>query len=194
MNTLWINILIILALGAFFIMSSWFISRKVSTADEFVSGKGKLGVAFGTTSLLAFWITGNTIMAAPEAAFTYGIIGAIGYSFYGAAAVISFSTLAKRIHEVIPNGKTIGDFFKNRFDRKTYIFFLIMLFTYVLGMLVTQGIGGGVLLEQIFDIPYWLAITLTFSIVIIYATMGGFASVTGLAFFQVMLFFVVVVD
>src|SRR5699024_6582717 len=68
-----------------------------------------------------------------------------------------------------------------------------MLFVYVMGLLVTQGIGGGVLLEQVFDIPYWLAITLTFAIVIVYATMGGFASVTGLAFFQVMLIFVVVI-
>jgi urea-proton symporter len=193
MSTLWLNVLIILALGAVFILSSWYISRKVSTADEYISGNGKLGVAFGTTSLLAFWITGNTIMAAPEAAYGMGVIGSIAYSFLGGVAVVAFSPLGRRIHEVIPNGKTVGDFFRFRFDRKNYIFFLVMCFIYVFGLLMTQGIGGGLLLEQVFSIPYELAVALTFIIVIIYATIGGFSSVTGIAFFQVMLIFVVVI-
>ncbi|PSL40743.1 Na+/proline symporter [Planomicrobium soli] len=193
MNIPWGNILVILVLGVIFIASSWFISRKVSTADEYISGNGKLGVAFGTTSLLAFWITGNTIMAAPEAAYGLGVIGAIAYSFLGGVAVVSFSPLGKRIHEIIPNGKTVGDFYKNRFDKKNYYFFMIMLFIYMFGLLMTQGIGGGLLLEQIFDVPYVLAVVLTFIIVIAYATMGGFSSITGIAFFQVMLIFVVVI-
>lgn len=189
----WGNILIILVLGAIFIISSWFISRKLSGADEYISGNGRLGVAFGTTSLLAFWITGNTIMAAPEAAYGMGVIGAIGYSFFGGVAVIAFAPLGKRIHEVIPNGKTVGDFIKYRYDNKNYIFFLIMAFVYVFGLLMTQGIGGGLLLEQVFSIPYELAVVLTFVIVILYATLGGFSSITGIAFFQVMLIFIVVV-
>ncbi len=193
MNTLWLNVLVILILGAVFILSSWYISRKVSTADDYISGNGKLGVAFGTTSLLAFWVTGNTIMAAPEAAYGMGVIGAIAYSFLGGVAVVAFSPLGKRIHEVIPNGKTVGDFFRYRFDKKNYIFFLVMCFIYVFGLLMTQGIGGGLLLEQVFSIPYELAVALTFVIVIIYATMGGFSSVTGIAFFQVMLIFLVVI-
>ncbi|WP_174729218.1 sodium:solute symporter family transporter [Mesobacillus harenae] len=193
MSIPWGNILVILALGAAFIASSWYISRKVSTADDYISGNGKLGVAFGTTSLLAFWVTGNTIMAAPEAAYGMGVIGAIAYSFLGGVAVVAFSPLGKRIHEVIPNGKTVGDFYKNRFDSKTYFFFLIMVFIYIFGLLMTQGIGGGLLLEQIFNIPYELAVILTFLIVIIYASMGGFSSVTGIAFFQVMLIFIVVI-
>src|SRR5699024_3167886 len=135
MNNMIINVLIILALGAVFIVASWYISRKVSSGDEYISGRGRLGVAFGSASLLAFWITGNTVMAAPEAAFTYGVTGAIGYSFYGGIAVIAFATLAKRIHEVIPNGRTVGDFFKYRLDKKTYVFFILMLFVYVMGLL-----------------------------------------------------------
>ncbi|WP_226086103.1 sodium:solute symporter family transporter [Mesobacillus sp. S13] len=193
MSALWVNILVILALGAAFIVTSWYISRKVSTADDYISGNGKLGVAFGTTSLLAFWVTGNTIMAAPEAAYGMGAIGAIAYSFLGGVAVVAFSPLGKRIHAIIPNGKTIGDFYKNRFDKKNYYFFLLMVFIYIFGLLMTQGIGGGLLLEQTFHIPYELAVVLTFLIVIIYASMGGFSSVTGIAFFQVMLIFVVVI-
>ncbi len=71
----WANVLVILALGAVFIAVSWYISKRVATADAYISGHGTLGVAFGTTALLAFWVTGNTIMAAPEAAYNFGVIG-----------------------------------------------------------------------------------------------------------------------
>ena len=187
------NVIIILILGFLFILSSWYISKRVATADQYISGNGQLGVSFGTTSLLAFWITGNTIMAAPEAAYSMGVIGAIGYSFLGGMAVLAFAPLGKRIHQVIPNGKTVGDFYRHRFDKKNYLYFLVMVFVYIFGLLMTQGIGGGLLLEQIFHIPYELAVVLTFLIVIIYAAMGGFYSVTGIAFFQVMLIFIVVI-
>ncbi|SFE55956.1 sodium:solute symporter family transporter [Alteribacillus iranensis] len=193
MNIPWGNVFIILLLGAAFIISSWFISRKLSSVDDYISGRGKLGVAFGTTSLLAFWITGNTIMAGPEAAYVDGVLGALGYGIMAGVAVFAFAPLARRIHQVLPNGRTVGDLFKNRFDRKNYILFLIMAFVWVFGFLMTQGIGGGLLLEQIFSVPYELAVILTFLIVIIYSTMGGFSSVTGIAFFQVMLILVVVI-
>ncbi len=193
MDLPWGSILVILALGAAFIVVSWYISKRVSSADAYISGHGRLGVAFGTSALLAFWITGNTIMAAPEAAYGMGVIGAIAYSFLGGVAVVAFAPLGKRIHQVIPHGRTVGDFYGNRYDRKNYLLFLVLVFAYVFGLLMTQGIGGGLLLEQIFAIPYELAVVLTFIIVIAYSSMGGFSSVTGIAFFQVVLILAVIV-
>lgn len=189
----WGSIGTILLLGIAFIVVSWFISRKLTSVDEYVGGRGRLGVAFGTTSLLAFWITGNTIMAGPEAAYVDGVLGALGYGVMAGLALLAFAPLARRIHQVIPNGQTVGDFFRYRFDNKSYLLFMLMSFVWVLGFLMTQGIGGGVLLEQIFDIPYVLAVVLTFLIVILYSTMGGFTSVTGMAFFQVILILIVVI-
>jgi len=57
---------------------------------------------------------------------------------------------------------------------------------------MTQGIGGGVILEEIFEIPYTLAVVLTFSIVILYTMAGGFRSVAGVAFFQILLILIAV--
>lgn len=192
MNIPWGNVFIILVLGALFIIISYLISRKVSTLDSYISGKGTLGVAFGTTSLLAFWITGNTIMAGPEAVYTNGYLGMIAYAMAG-VGLFAFMPMAQRIHKIIPNGRTIGDFVRNRFDKKTYNLFIVGIFIWVFGLLMTQGIGGGLLLEQTFDVPYKLAVTLTFIIVIIYSTLGGFSSITGLAFFQVMLILFVII-
>lgn len=188
----WGNIAIVVLLGTAYAVVSWFVSKKVQSADDFMTGKGKLGVAFGATSLLAFWITGNTIMAAPEAAFSYGILGAIGYGFLGGFAVVLFAPLAKRIHQILPNARTVGDFYSGRFDKKNYYLFLLMSIIYTIGLLMTQGIGGGLILEEIFGIPYDIAVILTFILVMIYATLGGFRSVTAVAFIQVLLIIVVV--
>lgn len=189
----WASIGIILVLGLSFIVISWYISRRLTSIDEYIGGRGRLGVAFGTTSLLAFWITGNTIMAGPEAAYVDGVLGALGYGIMAGIALLIFAPLARRIHQVIPNGQTVGDFFRYRFDGKSYVLFMLMSLVWVLGFLMTQGIGGGVLLEQIFDVPYVLAVILTFLIVITYSTMGGFTSVAGMAFFQVILILIVVI-
>lgn len=189
---LFINVCIILGLGIIFIGIGWHVSKFVKTADEYIIGTGRLGVSFGAASLLAFWITGNTTLAAPESAYTMGILGAIGYGFLGGIAIVLFAPIAKRIHEVIPNGRTIGDFYRVRFDNKNYNLFLILLVIYVFGILMTQGIGGGVILEEIFNIPYVWAVTLSFIIVILYSMLGGFKSVTGVAFFQIILILIAV--
>ena len=187
-----VNVAIILGLGILFIAVGFYLSRAVKTADQFILGTGRLGVAMGSASLLAFWITGNTTLAAPEAAYTTGILGAVGYGFLGGIAVALFAPLAKRIHEVIPHGRTVGDFYVARFGQVNYFVFLFFLLIYVFGILITQGIGGGVILEQVFGIPYLLAVVLSFVIVIAYSMLGGFQSVTGVAFFQIILILVAV--
>jgi len=187
-----VNIAIILGLGVLFIAVGYYLSRAVRTADQFILGTGKLGVAMGSASLLAFWITGNTTLAAPEAAYTTGILGAVGYGFLGGIAVVLFAPLARRIHEVIPHGRTVGDFYSARFGGTNYFVFLFFLLIYVFGILITQGIGGGVILEQVFGIPYLLAVVLSFVIVISYSMLGGFQSVTGVAFFQIVLILIAV--
>lgn len=119
-----VNIAIILLLGIAFIGVGYYLSRSVRTADQFILGTGRLGVAFGSASLLAFWITGNTTLAAPEAAYNIGILGAIGYGFLGGVAVMIFGPIARRIHEVIPHGRTVGDFYMARFGNANYFVFL----------------------------------------------------------------------
>ena len=93
-----VNIGIVLLLGAIFIGIGWYFSQRSQGADDFILGWGQLGIALGMTSLLAFWITGNTMLAAPESAYTFGILGALGYGMLGGAGVLLFGLLSKRLH------------------------------------------------------------------------------------------------
>lgn len=187
------NIAIVLVLGSFYIGVGWLSSRRNQDSSGFIIGSGKLGVAFGMTSILAFWVTANTMLAAPEAAYTYGITGIIGYALAGGGGVVMLGILSKRVVNVLPDGKTVGDFYGARYDKKNYVWFLGLLSIYVLGLIVTQGIGGGILLEAIFDIPYYLSVVLTFVTAISYSYLGGFRSIAGVAFFQAVLILIVAI-
>lgn len=187
-----VNIAIILLLGVAFIAVGYYLSRAVRNADQFILGTGKLGVALGSASILAQWITGNTILAAPEATYTMGVLGTLGYAVVGSVAVVLFASIGKRIREVIPHGRTVGDFYRARFGSANYYVFLFFVLVYLFGALITQGIGGGVILEQIFQVPYSVAAILTFVVVVAYSMLGGFRSVAGVALFQIALILVAV--
>jgi Na+/proline symporter len=188
-----IYIIIVALLGAFWIILGWLISKRTKTATHYMVGTRKLGVAMGAGAILAFWITGNTMLAAPESAYTMGYLGAIGYALAGGLGILFFIPLARRIHEVIPRGRTVGDFYSVRLGSKNYWLFFVLLVIYVLGILITQGIGGGIILESIFGIPYHIAVILTFVVVILATFLGGFLSVVALAYIQVMLLLIVTV-
>lgn len=192
MSFMMMGILIVLVLGGLWAWIGLRIARKVDSADDYLVGGRNVGVGLGSATLLATWITGNTILAAPESGYNMGVLGVLGYAFLGGLGVIAFAPLAKRIRLAIPGGRTVGDFFRVRFDNKNYVLFLVMLIIWDLGWLLTQGLGAGILLESVFGIPFHLGLIITVSIVTLYVTFGGMRSVLGTDFIQCMLIMAVI--
>ncbi|WP_047151832.1 sodium:solute symporter family transporter [Aneurinibacillus tyrosinisolvens] len=182
-----IGILVVLVLGFIWAFIGIKVAKKVEKADDYMVGGRNVGVAFGAATLLATWVTGNTVLAAAEMSYSTGILGTIGYALTGGLGVLAFAPLAKKIRISMPQGRTVGDFFRHRFDKKNYYLFLIMLLIWDIGWLLTQGLGAGVLLESIFGIPFHTGLILTIGIVTLYVTAGGMLSVLGTDFMQTLL-------
>lgn len=187
-----IGIIVVLVLGGAWAWVGLRVGRSVDTTDDYQVGGRNVGVGLGSATLLATWITGNTILASPESGYNMGVLGVLGYAFLGGLGVMAFAPLAKRIRFAIPNGRTVGDFFRTRFDKKNYILFLIVLLVWELGWLLTQGLGAGILLESVFGIPFHIGLILTVVIVTSYVTFGGMKSVLGTDFLQCMMIMVVI--
>ncbi|WP_423801972.1 hypothetical protein [Neobacillus sp. SAB-20_R2A] len=126
----------------------------------YISGAVKLGVSFGVVSLLARWITGNTILSAPETLVKYGITGAIGYSLMGALALILFGFLAKKIRKNFPNEQTIGDVMRQKLTPSGYWYIMFILFVTSFYSLFIQAMGAGILIHIIFPIPVFIGMIL----------------------------------
>jgi Na+/proline symporter len=93
---------------------------------------------------------------------------------------------------VLPAGRTVGDFFRLRYDRKNYGLFLVMLIIWDLGWLLTQGMAAGIILESVFGLDFHVGLVLTVLIVVSYVTIGGMVSVLSTDFMQTLLIMAVV--
>lgn len=124
----------------------------------YISGAIKLGVSFGVVSLLARWVTGNTILSSPETLIKYGLIGGIGYSLVGALSSILFGFLAKKIRENHPGQHTIGDVLRQKLTPNGYWLMITVLILTSFHSLFVQAMGAGILIQMIFPIPYFIGL------------------------------------
>ena len=144
-----------------------------SSYQLYISGTIKLGVSFGVVSLLARWITGNTILSSPETLIKYGLTGGIGYSLMGALALILFGFLAKVIKEKFPDGQTIGDVLRKRLSPSGYWYVIVILLITSLQSLFIQAMGAGILIHILFPMPVFIGMLLFLGFCFFIGGVGG---------------------
>ncbi len=187
MNTsIWMAYGILAAFIVLWIGNGYYWSRKVKSEDDFALAGRNVGFAMGTATIIATWITANTILTAPEQAFTKGVFGIIGYALVG-ASVIFFAPLAQRIKDVMPKGVTSGEFFKLRYGQRTWGIYFILSLAYLFAFLVTQSMGAGLVLEAVFGIPYQVGMVTITLVCVAYTMMGGLRSVIAMDFINTIL-------
>jgi urea-proton symporter len=160
----------------------WF-GRRDKELDQFVLAGRKVGLAVGTATAMATWVTSNTTMMAPQLAYQIGIWGMIGYAF-GSVGLLLFAPLAKRIRTLMPYGYTSGDFVRLRYGNLGWRVFLAISVFYSFGWLVSLGMAGGVLIHALSGIPYWQGMTVILAACVSYTLIGGFRAVIGTDFIQ----------
>jgi len=157
--------------------------RKARSLDGFMVAGRNVGLALGTATAAATWITSNTVMLAPQFALQLGIWGMLGYST-ASLGLLLFAPLAKRIRSLLPEGYTSVEFFRLRYGRAAHVVFLIISLFYGLTWMVSMGIAGGILLEALAGIPYVYGMTVILTVCIIYTLIGGLFAVIGTDFIQ----------
>jgi urea-proton symporter len=155
----------------------------------YVSGYIKLGISFGVVSLLARWVTGNTILSSPETLIKYGLTGGIGYSLMGALALILFGVMAKKIRERYPDQHTIGDVLRLKLTPSGYWYMISVLFVTSLDSLFVQAMGAGILIHMISDLPIFIGMLLFLSFCFFIGGVGGMQRLHQLAGINVSLIF-----
>lgn len=179
----WITLAI---LSVLWVCLGWFWGRNTKALDEYVLAGRRVGLALGTATAMATWVTSNTTMAAPQLAFQMGIWGMLGYSL-GAVGLLMFAPLAHRIRKLMPNGYTSGDFIRLRYGKTAWRLFLLISLFYGLGWLVSMGMAGGILINALTGIPYHYGMTIILTICVCYTLLGGFRAVIGTDFIQSLL-------
>ncbi len=166
-----------------------YLGRRAQGLEGYMLAGRRVGLALGTATAMATWVTSNTTMAAPQLALQMGIWGMLGYSL-GSVGLMLFAPLAKRIHSLMPHGFTSGDFVRLRYGKTTWRVFLIISLFYGFGWLVSMGMAGGVLVNALTGIDYRIGMSVILAVCVLYTILGGLRAVIGTDFIQTLIILV----
>jgi urea-proton symporter len=178
-----------LILGGFsllWVLLGWYFGRGADQLDDYVLAGRRVGLALGTATVMATWVTSNTTMAAPQLALQMGVWGMAGYSL-GCVGLFMFAPVARRIRRLMPSGYTSGDFIRLRYGHTAWRIFLLISLFYSFGWLVSMGMAGGVLIHALTGIPYHYGMSVILVICVGYTLLGGLRAVIGTDFIQALL-------
>ena len=178
--------------GLLWIFLGYLWGRKAKNMDGFMVAGRNVGLALGTATAMATWITSNTTMLAPQFALQFGIIGMLAYSS-AALGLIFFAPMANRIRQLMPRGYTSGDFIRLRYGRTAWILFLIISLFYCLTWLVSMTMAGGLFLNAVAGIPYQHGMTIILLVCVLYTMFGGLYAVIGTDYIQSLIILIGVV-
>jgi len=182
-NTGW---LILIVFSLIWVFLGWWLGKKSQGLEGFMFAGRRVGLALGTATAMATWVTSNTTMAAPQLALQMGIWGMVGYSL-GSIGLILFAPLAKRLKELMPHGFTSGQFIRLRYGKTAWRVFLAISLFYAFGWLVSLGMAGGVLINALTGIDYHLGMSVILGVCVTYTLLGGLRAVIGTDFIQTIL-------
>ncbi|MGD9664202.1 MAG: sodium:solute symporter family protein [Novosphingobium sp.] len=165
--------------------------RNKNFEDHALAGRN-IGLALGSATAAATWITSNTTMLAPQFALQLGVWGMLAYST-AAFGLILFAPMAARIRKLMPEGYTSGDFFRLRYGRVSWAIFLVFTLFYSLTWLVSMAMAGGILLNALSGIPYGWGMSVILGVCVLYTMRGGLAAVIGTDFIQSLIIIVGIV-
>lgn len=166
--------------------------RKSKDLDGHMLAGRNVGMALGTATVMATWVTSNTTMLAPQFVLEMGVWGMLAYAT-AAIGLLLFAPLAQRIRQLMPKGYTSGDFIRLRYGKVAWILFLCISVFYSLIWLVSMGMAGGILMHSIAGIPYDMGMTVIIAVCVGYTLFGGLYAVIGTDYIQSLLIMIGIV-
>ncbi len=157
--------------------------RRAKSYDGFAVAGRNVGLALGTATAVATWITSNTTMLAPQFALQWGLWGALGYAT-ASFGLFAFAPMSGRIRKLMPTGYTAVEFIRRRYGMAGTIPFLIISLFYAIIWLITMSMAGGKLLFVLSGIPYEVGMTVVVVVCVLYTLFGGMYAVIGTDFIQ----------
>lgn len=158
-------------------LSLWAARRVHSTSDFYTAGR-RLPLVMVTAMMFAGWFGAETVLGIPATFMEEGVVGLISDPFGAAACLILFGFFfARRLYRL--NLLTIGDFYRQRYDRGMEVVTGIAIALSYLGWVAAQITALGMVINVLSD--GWLSVTdgilLGSAVVLVYTIVGGLWSV-----------------
>lgn len=178
--------------SALWIAYALYTGSKAKNMEGFMLAGRNVGMAFGTATAMATWVTSNTIMLAPKFGLQLGLWGLLAYAT-ASFGLFLFAPMARRIQTLLPEGYTSGDFIRLRYGNVTWGLYLVITLVYSTTWLVSMGMAGGIVLEALSGLDYTIGMSVIMGVCVVYTIFGGLYAVIGTDFIQSIIILVGVV-
>lgn len=179
----WIGWVLLIVLGLLWVFLGILWGRKAKNLEGYMFAGRNVGLALGSATAMATWVTSNTTMLAPQFALQLGIWGMLAYST-ASFGLFLFAPMAKRIRDLMPKGYSSGDFIRLRYGKLAWVCYLGITLFYSITWLISMGMAGGILLNVIAGVPYEFGMTAILLVCVLYTLFGGLYAVIGTDFIQ----------
>lgn len=182
--------IMIIAFAIIFFAVSTLVSRKYADdgVDDFVAAGRSVPFGLVTASVMVSWIWTITIIGSAEAGFNYGVSGGLNYAWGAAVPFFVFIPLVMTLRKKMPKCTTFVEFIKVRYGEGVSQLFMIFALGLTFYILLSQGVGMGVVFSALFDMPYKFAAAIPILIIALYTAKAG---LRGSIVNDVLMFFII---
>ncbi|MDD3183866.1 MAG: hypothetical protein PHD70_00925 [Anaerostipes sp.] len=190
---------IIMAVFAIVCLSvSSFVAKRYSGGgvDDFVAAGRSIPFGLVTASVMVSWVWTITIIGSAEAGFNYGVSGGMNYAWGAAIPFFVFIPLVLTLRRKMPKCTTFVEFIKARYGSKVSQIFIVFALALTFYILLSQGVGMGVVFSTLFHMPYKFAAAVPLIIIAMYTAKAGLrGSIVNdvIMFFVIALIFIITV-
>ena len=169
---------LVLAYLALCLAVGLYAASRVADAGDFAVAGNRFGPGVVAATVFATWFGAETVLGIPAAFMQDGLRGVVADPFAATACLVLVGLVfARPLHRL--RGLTLGDFFRERFDRPTEIALsLVIAFSYV-GWIAAQLVALGLVMSVLSGgaIDTRSGILVGAAIVLAYTVAGGMWSV-----------------
>src|SRR6202051_1799617 len=104
-------------LGVLLLTLVYYVKVKlVRNTKDFVIANRKIGFGFGVAGLISIWTWAMAVMMSAAQTYSFGLSGLFWFTVPNGLAVIAVIPFLMKIRSLMPEGYTIPEFVKARFD------------------------------------------------------------------------------
>ncbi len=159
----------------------WVKIKLVRNTKDFVIANRKIGFGFGVAGLISIWTWAMAVMMSAAQTFTFGLSGLFWFTVPNGFAVIAVIPFVRKIRSLMPNGYTIPEFVRVRFNGNNFASGVVVLGA-LFGSLIEVIInikGTSLVISNVFGADQRAAAIIGLIVVLVYSALGGlWASIT----------------
>lgn len=168
--------IVLLTFGIIMLLVTWLLSKRheANNSEDFILASRKLGWIGGAISIAASWIWAPALFVSTQFAYQKGLAGAFWFIVPNILALWLFALIAPRIREKFPEGVTMPQYIKKRFNStRLHKLYLFPYFFYQLMAVAVQLFAGGSLVALLTGIPLTTVMPLLLAIALAYTLISG---------------------